>query len=247
MARRTCPACSLPVKADKRFCSGCGYQLIGRSSDTARRAVQAIAIVFGGVFATLLVGLAALPDAPASNPALVLESSMITVGFLLCGLLAVVRLGSGAWDDSFGERCDVRALGLGLLVGLAGYAVNATYVAVMTSGLVGEADPIPEVIEFSPMFAVAFLTTVVLPSLNEEWADRGVLWVALRKITGPGATIFCTALLFAFMHGLNGVGLFEVPHRFVFGLGLGWLRQRTGSLWPCITAHALNNTLALLV
>ena len=35
--------------------------------------------------------------------------------------------------------------------------------------------------------------------------------------------------------------LFEVPHRFAMGLMLGWLRHRTGSLAPCVLAHALHN------
>ncbi len=69
----------------------------------------------------------------------------------------------------------------------------------------------------------------------------------MRRIAGPGTTLFATAMLFAFMHGLNGGWLLEVPHRFLAGLGLGWLRLRTGSLWPGIFGHALLNSLAVLV
>jgi membrane protease YdiL (CAAX protease family) len=31
----------------------------------------------------------------------------------------------------------------------------------------------------------------------------------------------------------------------VLGLALCWLYDRTGSLWPCVIAHMINNGLAL--
>lgn len=71
--------------------------------------------------------------------------------------------------------------------------------------------------------------------------------MALRRITGQKGTIFATALLFAMSHGLGGGGLLRVPHRFLVGLILGWLRARSGSLWPGILAHAVLNTLAITV
>jgi membrane protease YdiL (CAAX protease family) len=36
-----------------------------------------------------------------------------------------------------------------------------------------------------------------------------------------------------------------LPHRFATGLVLGWLRERSGSLAPSITAHFVNNALAV--
>ena len=70
---------------------------------------------------------------------------------------------------------------------------------------------------------------------------RGVLWIALRPIVSSAVTIVSTASLFAFLHGLNGGFVLELPHRFVMGLCLGWLRAKTGSLWPCVLAHFLHN------
>ena len=87
----------------------------------------------------------------------------------------------------------------------------------------------------------------LLPALIEEWMYRGVLWNALRPIAGRSITIVSTAVLFAFLHGLNGGFILELPPRFVMGLLLGWLRARTGSLWPCVLAHFLHNAAATLV
>ena len=87
----------------------------------------------------------------------------------------------------------------------------------------------------------------VLPALVEEWTDRGVLWLAIRPLVSERMTILATALVFAFMHGLDGSFLLGFPHRFVAGLLLGWLRARTGSLVPCILAHFLHNFLSLVL
>jgi membrane protease YdiL (CAAX protease family) len=56
-----------------------------------------------------------------------------------------------------------------------------------------------------------------------------------------------SALLFSLAHSLAAtqglIGLL-VP-AFVMGLILAWGMQRTGSLVPCVIAHAMNNGLAL--
>ncbi len=112
--------------------------------------------------------------------------------------------------------------------------------------LVGEEEAsYTEVLGCELSYGQLWLAMVLFPVLSEEWLDRGVLWAALRRVTGVRATVLCTAILFALMHGLNGGGILEVPHRFVVGLGLGWLRLRSGSLLPGILAHALLNTLAI--
>ena len=94
--------------------------------------------------------------------------------------------------------------------------------------------------------ALTLLSMVALPAVIEEWTDRGVLWVALRELAGPVGTVVASALLFGLSHAWNGGGLFEVPHRFVCGLVLGALRERTGSLAPSIVAHATLNAVAVL-
>jgi membrane protease YdiL (CAAX protease family) len=70
------------------------------------------------------------------------------------------------------------------------------------------------------------------------------LHVAPRPVWRDGGR---AAALFAFLHGLNGGFFLEFPHRFVMGLMLGWLRARTGSLWPCVLAHFLHNGFVVVV
>jgi membrane protease YdiL (CAAX protease family) len=77
------------------------------------------------------------------------------------------------------------------------------------------------------------------PALFEETTVRGVLLPSLRSwLGGPGA-VAASAVVFALMHG--------DPYRLVFtfavGVALGFLRLRTGSLWPSVIAHATLNLL----
>jgi membrane protease YdiL (CAAX protease family) len=86
------------------------------------------------------------------------------------------------------------------------------------------------------------LITVVAP-LGEEIFFRGYFFAALRNWRGwlPAAVI--TGLVFGAIHiGSSPIG-FTVPLAF-FGFLLCVLYQRTGSLYPCIALHALNNSFA---
>ena len=50
-----------------------------------------------------------------------------------------------------------------------------------------------------------------------------------------------SAALFSVSHGAAGM---LIP-TLILGLLLGWLFLRAGSIWPCVTAHAFQNALAL--
>jgi membrane protease YdiL (CAAX protease family) len=91
--------------------------------------------------------------------------------------------------------------------------------------------------------AVVVLVTVIAP-LGEELFFRGFFFGALRNWRGwvEGATL--TGALFGLIHvGSAPVG-YLVPLAF-FGFGLCVLYEKTGSLYPSIALHALNNSIAL--
>jgi uncharacterized protein len=52
-------------------------------------------------------------------------------------------------------------------------------------------------------------------------------------------------LIFGIVHAPTG--LTAVVPLAALGVALCWLYDRTGSLWPCVFAHVINNSLALLV
>jgi len=246
-AHRTsvCPACGFPRGADARYCPRCGRPTLRHvkaqrarfeeESATHNRAIGAVAAVYAGTLAIVIATDLAL--GPRVDPTV---DAGVTHGlFALCGLAGVGILGRNSWRETLGARTGLRGALLGLGGGLALFAVGFAYVWLLDrlvpgSGAVGIDIPFPLLV----------LGAAILPALVEEWLDRGVLWTACRRITSVRMTLLLTALLFALSHGIAW-GQLGIPHRFVYGLILGWLRHRTGSLIPGILAHFVVNFLSI--
>ena len=239
-----CVACGAALRAGAEFCSKCGAP---QSQDShadrgrTRRAGRALITVFLGTLALLL-----LTDFLPWNDELEL-SLAFAVGSGLIALIAGFMLGDDALPEIFGESPRAGDWLLAPLVGWAALAISTAYVAVLL-GLAGEEFGAGE-LEGQGFEGIALLLFLyaVLPPFTEELLDRGVLWVALERVVSPAQTLLLTSLLFALSHGFNGGAFLEIPHRFAAGLLFGWLRLRTGSLAPCILAHAVLNGTAVLL
>jgi membrane protease YdiL (CAAX protease family) len=92
------------------------------------------------------------------------------------------------------------------------------------------------------MLAAAFLVSVVAP-LAEEFFFRGFFFGALRNWKGLWPAAIITGLVFGAIHIGSAEVALLLPLAF-FGFVLCLLRERTGSLWPCIVLHCANNSLA---
>jgi uncharacterized protein len=92
------------------------------------------------------------------------------------------------------------------------------------------------------LLASAILTCVVAP-ICEEMLFRGYIFTALRNWKGTLPAALITAVIFGGIHYGSAPTLDLVP---LAGLGFGLclLYRYTGSLYPCIVAHSLNNSLA---
>lgn len=88
----------------------------------------------------------------------------------------------------------------------------------------------------------AALTCVVAP-MCEEILFRGYIFTALRNWRGTALAAVITGLLFGGVHAGSAPALDLVP---LAGLGFGLclLYRHTGSLYPCMVAHSLNNSIA---
>jgi hypothetical protein len=66
---------------------------------------------------------------------------------------------------------------------------------------------------------------------------------------GASATIVATAVAFGAFHafGVSGVTLERLLPSLLMGLVLGMLAWQSGSVWPGVVLHALNNSLLLLI
>jgi len=86
-----------------------------------------------------------------------------------------------------------------------------------------------------------FFAVVLVAPWAEEWLFRGALWTFLEDSFGPVAAMIATSLLFAAYHldPLHVIGI--LPTAFA----LGAIRKASGSVWPGVLAHAVNNVLGL--
>ncbi|MES2278402.1 MAG: CPBP family intramembrane glutamic endopeptidase [Bacteroidota bacterium] len=82
----------------------------------------------------------------------------------------------------------------------------------------------------------------VLPAVSEEFFFRGCMQTLFKKWTkNTHAAVWITAVIFSFMH-LEFLGF--VP-RMLLGAVLGYLFVWSGSIWPSVLAHCLNNGISV--
>ncbi len=86
----------------------------------------------------------------------------------------------------------------------------------------------------------ALFAAVVIAPLTEEVVFRGIILKGLLAHYTQNRAIVWSAILFGLIH-LNP---WQFPGAFVLGLVFAYWVIQTGSLWPAILGHALNNFLA---
>ena len=85
-----------------------------------------------------------------------------------------------------------------------------------------------------------------LQGLSQELQFRGLLMGALERVMSKGWANVAQACFFGFSHlAVNYQGPVApfVPVTIAVGLVLGWMVQRTGSLWPAVIVHAVADIL----
>jgi membrane protease YdiL (CAAX protease family) len=159
------------------------------------------------------------------------------------------RLWSQAGPPGFGFAMPaaaycIAAVALGLVVPLIGGKLTE---------LLAHGHAVPQDVKqlgggASTGFRIA-LTLVVasVGPLVEELLFRGVLLSALLRRLRTGWAVLASAVLFALVHLPDLRWLwYALPNLALLGVVLAWLRLRSGSLWPAVLAHAINNLLAML-
>ncbi len=79
----------------------------------------------------------------------------------------------------------------------------------------------------------------------EEFLFRGYIFTALRNWRGTLPAAIITGLVFGGVHVGSAPALDLVPLA-ALGFGLCLLYRYTGSLYPCMIAHSLNNCAGVL-
>ncbi len=207
-------------------------------------AVGALTALLTGVFLALPILILESPGAgeELSTGGTVAAQLATAFGFLIVPYLIAARPGGGFRAAM--ERLGFRSFERSAFGWIA--AAGATYIAftVVYANLITP----PEQEDIASSFGalpVQFLLIVVCAAISEEVCFRGMLFGGLRRRYGRYGAALLAGMMFGLLHVTTGIT--AVPPLVVFGFVLALLYEKTGSLWPSILLHGLNNGLALII
>jgi CAAX protease family protein len=211
--------------------------------------VGLIAAFGAALMGALVIGVAgaiAGSDFDDPTPAVNITATVVQDLCLIVAALLFAGLAGRPLPSQFGLRPTHpwRALGWMAVAFVAFYAFTVVWVAIVGGDPNDEKLPDELGADDSTfaLLAVAFLVSVVAP-VAEEFFFRGFFYGALRNWRGVWPAALITGLVFGGIHAGSADAEFLAPLAF-FGFALCLLRERTGSLYPCIVLHCANNSLA---
>jgi uncharacterized protein len=170
------------------------------------------------------------------------------VGFVLVAVY-FARLGgrvARAWQ--FGVRPPGigwrKAVGMILLLLLAFVVLSVVWAVAFNPGK----DKVLETLgsnEGTGLLVLSAALTCVVAPIGEEFLFRGYIFTALRGWRGTLPAAILTGLLFGGVH-IGSAPLLDLPPLAALGFGLCLIYRFTGSLYPGIVSHCLNNCLAFV-
>lgn len=126
------------------------------------------------------------------------------------------------------------------VLGFVLFALVVTGVFAAESGLRDAIAYIADrIAHYTPQQRAFFVLMGVIAAIPEETIFRGILQPTLQTKLGRWSGILATALIFALYHVHFAFALSRVISHLCWGLILGMLRERTGTLWAPAIAHAL--------
>ena len=168
----------------------------------------------------------------------------LALGYLL---ISIVYFGKHCVDLSFGRierRMVWPAVGMSVLVAVAYLFVSFFVISMLDiylfmeeSESLNKSDP--------NLFSgiVGILHSCIIVPIVEEIGFRGIFLAGLLKSRcRPWLAILITAIVFALFH----MSLVKIISTFGFGIIIGWLYWRTGSIIPGIVIHIVNNSLCIV-
>jgi membrane protease YdiL (CAAX protease family) len=218
------------------------------------------AVVLGlalGVLASIVVSIVAQANGSSlthPTPAVTIISSFLfDLAFVGAALyLSALHTRPRAADFGFRRARPRLAIKAFLLAGVGYYVVTAIYASLIK---LHGTDKLPSEFGVSKstaaLVAAAVFVCVIAP-IAEELFFRGFFFGALRRVRiviaghdiGTWLAAVVTGIVFGIAHTGSASPQYLVPLGFL-GFVLCLVRWRTGSLYPCIALHSLNNSLAL--
>ncbi len=201
--------------------------------------------LFAGLLLSLpflaIAGVDSATDAPTG--VLIAIQACTALGFILIPILVATGTSGGLKNGlrrlGFVSFRPLQALGWSA-AGISAYLAFALIYA----SVIGQ----PEQEEIAEKFGnlpAQFLLIVIAAPLAEEICFRGFLFGGLRKRLPMIPAALAGGLFFGLLHFTTGWS--AVPVLVFLGVMFAVVYEKTGSLWPPVILHAVNNGLALAV
>ena len=204
------------------------------SADLIRKSVNRVCLsifIFLGIATPLQTVVVFVASEAAFD---ILTALVMVISYTAAFLIYKRAYKSSFIAPSFAFKVDLRSVAM--IFASLGIAFAAAHlVGIFNMG--GGAEP---VIEYHSESIVAlFFSTVFVPAFFEELFFRGLIMTNLLPL-GKGFSIIVSGIIFGLVHGNHD----QIFFAFVAGIALGYLYYKTGSLWPGIILHMLNNFIA---
>lgn len=230
---RFCARCggALGVEA---ACSACSVQV---ESAAAPSALRIPLVMYFLLLAVSMAMLGWMLTRPEANAAELGRAELIAVGLHTAIVLLFAALNPGLVKREL--ACLPRAGWFWMMVPLAGalLVLASGYMALLSRLGMQEVRYTDSMREAGLSWATIFILVSLQPAIIEELAFRGVIFSALRRALGPWETVFVGGFMFAALHVMP----LALPIHVTAGIILGWVRLKSGSLYPCMLLHGLYN------
>ena len=133
-------------------------------------------------------------------------------------------------------------VGLGVVVFILNVFVSSTFNSLIDFfGYEHTLTPLPTSYGFDSLF-VNLVFSALLPGICEELVHRGMLLKSLKPL-GMWKAILLSGFLFGLLH----MNIEQFFYATVIGIFLGFLTVMTGSIFPAMIVHFMNNALSVYV
>lgn len=205
-----------------------------------------VTLLLGAAIAGIAIGLGGSRDGSPLQTALATIAQ--AAAFLGTALYLAGRLGRPTAAD-FGLRGlpISRALGATAVAAVAFYGLSAIYAAIVHP--TGEQDVLEALgaDEGTGYLLVTGIVVLVVAPVAEELFFRGFVYRALRNRFTAGAAAGIVGVVFGSIHYSGPDTLPLLPVLALLGVTFCLLYEWSGSLYPAIALHAINNTVAFVV
>ena len=212
--------------------------------------VKAVLLIVGLFVVAVVVLIVVLLPVP-EGAAIILEdhlSVLMGYGVMMAGVwyFSIRKYGVSWRTLGFRRVSGVHLFLLPPIVVALSWGFDMGYTLLVSSvgaeALIPEQETIEEIFGEDTFKPLIYFNVNVLAPVMEEVLFRGFMLAGLALTLGRVSGLIISSALFAAVH----LDMDLMPPIFVFGMLIAWLYIRTGSLWPPIAAHALNNVIATL-